>query len=471
MKKNIVQDVIPPKKSIRNIKLPTRSGLASEVEESKNDISPKKVAKKSDNSRPIKIMDEAPMRIELPPTPVSKSQTIVDTPSYKYEYDEPVKSKKKWFYISVGALVVILAFGLSAFFKSAKITVTPEQQTKVLSNNFTAQKDVSSSGLSFQIVSITKDVEKTVMATGQEQVEKKATGTIVIYNNYNSSSQKLVATTRFETPEGLIFRLINPVTVPGKQTVNGKSVAGSVEAVVEADKVGPAYNIGLKDFTIPGFKGDPKYSSVYGRSKTEMTGGFSGMQQVVSKEATTQADTELTASLKDSLSKNITSQIPVDFLLYPQSLSYNLDPVTQVADQSSSSGNVVIRKKGTASGIIFDKASLTKAILNQVLPNAGNDTIKVSNLADLVFSLQNGISFDMNNSNSLAFNLKGPANLVWVFDENKLKSDLLGLSKKNAMTVIGTYGMIKEAWVETHPFWSQTVPNDPNKVTVVNTLQ
>ena len=64
--------------------------------------------------------------------------------------------------------------------------------------------------------------------------------------------------------------------MPGESLVSGKTVPGSTETAVSADEAGKEYNIGKTDFTIPGFKGDARYSKFYARSKTDMEGGFIG---------------------------------------------------------------------------------------------------------------------------------------------------------------------------------------------------
>lgn len=446
MKKNIVQDVIPPKKSIRNVELLYKS-------------------KKTEKKNTQKILKDE----DLEPTPPVKP---VEEFTYKYEYDEPVKKSKKWLYVSLFIFLLIVGFAVSAFFKSANVKITPKTEIVNLDNKFKAQKNNSTNLLTFQIVTTTKDVEKSVPATKEEQVEKKASGTIVVYNNYSTESQKLVKTTRFETPEGLIFRAMTDVVVPGIQTKNGKSVAGSAEVVVEADKSGIKYNIGLKDFNIVGFKGTSKYSKIYARSKTEMTGGFSGLQKTVSKEATVEANAELEQQLKDSLSKDIMTQIPENFILYSNSVSYKLDDIVNTGVSSkdnSGADNVILKKKGSVSAIIFDKGSLSRTIITKLLPEVSDDVIKITNLDSLEFSIEQPTQFNLSSSDILEFNLKGSANLVWVIDENKLKSDLLGLSKKNAITIISTYKNIDEAVIETHPFWNQTIPNDANDVKLLNT--
>lgn len=473
MKKNIVQDVIPPKKTIRNVELLYKSKRLEKNPE-KNIIKPEIIRPTPPPPPPI-----TPKPIPSTPAPVSKPVPPPPPPvsdfSYKYEYDESVRhsNSKRILYIVISLFVLALLFGISALFKSAEIRVTPKNETKTIDEDFKALKDVSANSLGFQVVTTAKDVEKTVEATGEEKVDTKATGTIVVYNNYSTQSQPLVKTTRFATTEGLIFRATEDVMVPGTQVKDGKTVAGSVEITVEADKPGANYNISFKDFTIPGFKGTPKYTKIYARSKTEMTGGFSGMQKTASKDVVAGTDKELEDSLKASLSKDIVAQIPENFILYQNTISYKLDPTTQVSVSSggdNSINNVVLKKKGSISAIIFDKGSLSRAIISKILPDMVNDVIKITNLDDLSFSIASSTSFDPNNTTLLSFNLKGDASFVWVFDENKLKSDLLGLSKQNASTVISTYGTIKEAWIETHPFWNQSVPDDPKKVTLINTL-
>ena len=450
MKKNIVQDVIPPKRSIRDVELPSRGRRLSVESREEYKDSEAKPASEED------VINKASKKIE------KLTKKPKEELSYKYEYNEPPKSSRKGLYIAVSIFILAIAFGISALFRSATITITPKQETKTVGEAFTAKKNTANGTLAFQLVTTTKDADKAVSATSLQNVSKKARGKIVIYNK--TKAQSLVVTTRFQTPEGLVYRLIDGVTVPGQVG----TTAGSVEVTVEADAPGDTHNIGLKDFTIPGFKGDPKYNLIYARSKTAMTGGVVGQQKVVSDSALEQADKELEGLLKGLLSKDITSQIPQNFILYPNSLSYSFEKAEQV---NGTGGNAVLRKKGTVSGIIFDKGSLSRAIIARISPSIGDSVVKINNLENLRFSYQAGEGFNPSNNSSITFNLAGNANIVWVFDENKLKSDLLGLSKKDGKSVIATYSAIKEAWIETKPFWSQTIPTSSDKVTLENTLQ
>ena len=463
MKRNIVQDVVPPRKSIRDIDLPSRvrgnsSNVMGEIRTGKD--------KHTHNLTSSEY--EVPIKIE--PSNNSKPPIISHDEQFNYDFDEPKKRSKLVLYSAGVFLLIVLAFGVSAIFRSAEVRITPREMAKNMNGSFTAKKEISPNGLSFQVVSISKETEKNVDPTqtgGQERVERKASGRIVIYNNFSSEVQKLVATTRFETPEGLVYRIKDPVAVPGKTTKDGKVVPGSIEVTVEADKIGPTYNIGLKDFTIPGFKGDPRYKDMYARSKTEMSGGFSGVQKVVSKDALINIEKEMEQTLKTSLYNDLVNQIPADYILFPDSLSYRFDTPSQSV---TATGDVIVKMRGVTAAVIFNKASLSKAIQTKVLSEAGDDGVIISNLDKLKFSYTATTTLS-NTTSTVSFNLNGEPNFVWIFDENKLKTDLLGLSKKNAKIIISSYPGIKEAWILTRPFWNQKIPNDPENVTLVNTLQ
>ncbi len=233
-----------------------------------------------------------------------------------------------------------------------------------------------------------------------------------------------------------------------------------------ADAAGADYNVGLKDFTIPGFQGTAKYTAIYARSKTEMTGGFSGLQKIISPDESAQADADLSAQLKTLLAKDIVSQIPANFILYPGSLSYDLNPIGQL---DSTTGNAILQKTGSANAIIFDKTALTSAIA-KISPALATTPAQITNLDSLNFAYATSTGWSPNTSTTVTFALSGSPNTVWTFDADALKASLLGLSKTDAEKLIATYPSIQEAWIETRPFWNNDIPKDPAKVTLVNTL-
>jgi len=144
--------------------------------------------------------------------------------------------------------------------------------------------DTSTLALGYRTIELDKEVSKTVESDSEEFIQSKASGTITIYNEYSDKTQNLIKNTRFESPQGLIYTIQSNVAVPGYKMVDGKKVAGSIDAKVVASAAGENYNVDSTSFTIPGFKGQEPYELFGAKSKTPISGGFDGVKKIVSKE-------------------------------------------------------------------------------------------------------------------------------------------------------------------------------------------
>ena len=233
------------------------------------------------------------------------------------------RSRVKWIGWTVATLIVLCAvlYGITAVFGSAKITITFKKTPWNYQVNFTADK--AASGINAtqdvipgQVFSLPKNLTQLFPATGRANVSQKAQGILTIYNAYSSSPQTLVATTRFVTPDGKIFRLVSGVVVPGAAVTNGQIVPSSITATVVADQPGIAYNVSsTPKLTIPGFEGSPKYNAFYGALSGGAGGGFVGEKSVPTTADITTAKQKvtdiLTADLQDGLTGSYTSNFKI----------------------------------------------------------------------------------------------------------------------------------------------------------------
>jgi len=89
----------------------------------------------------------------------------------------------------------------------------------------------------------------------------KARGFITVFSSLDVP-QKMIASTRFVSPSGLIFRIDENILVPA---------FGQITVSVTANETGPEYKIGPTTFSIPGFIGTERYTKLYGRSYQSMT--------------------------------------------------------------------------------------------------------------------------------------------------------------------------------------------------------
>lgn len=437
MTKNVLQDMVPPNggRSIRNVPLP-----------------------KGRRETPTLMRDSGPVL----PRPPKRSM--------KFSMPNFGGTKKVWWWIGGAVGILAIALVVMSFMSGARIEITP----RVVKANFTdifngykvdsvtSGKEPSNS-LPFQVVTITKTGGKTVKANGEEEVQRKASGTIVIYNDAGTASQRLIKNTRFESPEGLIFRISDSVVVPGQKTVDGKKIPGSIEAVVYADDIGEKYNIGLTDFTIPGFKNDPKYKTMYARSKTPMSGGFVGMVKKVAEADRVVAETEIENALKAELIKSAKSQIPSSMIILSGLEKFSFAP----ADQSEPSGSSVkININGSITAVISDRIVLGQFLASQS-SELKNIPVTLSNADSLVFALKDGSKFDPTRDQSMQFSIKGDLVFVGDIKNEELITALSGKQKTDLQTVKETFPAIDQMKISLLPPWVSKLPVMAKDFTIV----
>src|SRR3989338_412417 len=179
-------------------------------------------------------------------------------------------------------LAVVLFGGLSlllsAFFAGATVTVYPRTATVEVPARLEARLNAPLNALAYETFTVTRSATTATPATGTKTVSRQASGIITILNSYSSASQRLIANTRFEAPDGKIYRIRDSITVPGStKKADGTLTAGTIIATIYADSPGEAYNrSAATTFVIPGFKGDPRYNGFSAVSKGAISGGYIG---------------------------------------------------------------------------------------------------------------------------------------------------------------------------------------------------
>jgi len=372
------------------------------------------------------------------------------------------KSKKMW----IGGILALVVIGFAVFslFSSATLAYTPKSIALTFTNNsYTAYKTAASGQLAFSVIQLSGNKSINVPASGQQQVSTKASGTIIVYNDNSTSAQKLVATTRFETADGHVFRIPSAISVPGKTTVNGQDVPGSIAVTVVADQPGADYNIGLSDFTLPGFKGDPQYTTVYARSKTPMSGGFVGTTAKVSDSDLATAKTTLESEINTDLLDQARAQVPADFVLFPglSEITYTLLP-----QGTSTATSAIENEQGNFTGVMFKKADLAQYLATQKLgASAVTGPVEFPDFSTLTATFV-GTNPDLLNASSVNFQINGNTLAQWVTDATALAGDLAGTAKSNLDTILKNYPSIQSASATINPFWKSSFPTDPTKITI-----
>jgi len=213
--------------------------------------------------------------------------------------------------IIVGAVVVI---GISVWWSST-LTLAVKKQEREFNMGEGVPLSVAAKEFKTEIVERGEGT-----STNVEAFSRRASGTIVVYNNYSSEPQVLVKNTRFQTPKGLIFRAVNRVVVPGKKA----DKPGSVDVEVTADEPGEKYNVGKSDFKIPGFSGTPKYDKFYARSRDDASGdikgGAAGQGKIVGKGEAEALTKMLEEKVRSSLASKLSSEVRDPYIIFPETI-------------------------------------------------------------------------------------------------------------------------------------------------------
>jgi hypothetical protein len=354
------------------------------------------------------------------------------------------------------ALIVIgVSFGVLYYFSNARVEITPKTASAAIQSSFTATK--SAGDLPYEIITVQKIASQSVKANGTKTVSTNASGSITIYNT-QPTAQKLVATTRFATSAGLIFRIHDAVTIPAGSVDN----PGLVKATVYADKPGDSYNVSATSFTIPGFAGTPQASLVYARSSVAMAGGASGTVPVVDPTDESGARKALVTALTPELNAGLQDQIPAGYILLPGAATTSFEDMSPVA--SASTGQVDVKEQGTMTAVVFPTSALAKAVALSVsgLDYQGEP---ISLLPKSSLTLSSTITPDVTTT-SFPFTLSGTASFVYVIDPTRIAAAVAGKTESAAKVALSSYPEVKRAFIILRPFWRQSFPEDPSTITV-----
>ncbi len=369
-----------------------------------------------------------------------------------------------WLWITVAVLLVVFVVLALFMFRQTSVTVIPRAHTIVFDNTktFTAYPASSAASGSLTYTSLNLDVDdsQSVASNGSQHAERKASGSVTVVNEFSSAPVKLVKSTRFQTPDGLVFRAPVDISVPGMK--NG--TPGSVTVTIVADQAGQNYNVGpTARFTLPGLKGGAMYDKVYAKSSTAFAGGFLGDEPNVAQATRDAAISEMQGRMRDKILAAINSQIPADGTTFPTFAYVTFQEMPATA--GAATGQTTLNLRAHIIVPVFPTEALNRTIGGTVSADAAN--------ADLTLLPKDGFGANIVGTTTaygtlpITFSFSGNAQLVWNVDSAALTSALAGKDQNAFQTVVNGFPGVQEARARIEPFWQHTFPSDPTKIQVV----
>lgn len=409
---------------------------------------------------------------EVQPRPVQiEREEAEETLSINIIDGNKKKSKSLWYALLLFFVIVGGGVLASALMGGAEVTVYPKHREPTINATFTAKKTPQPNELAYEIMTLEAEGERQVKASGEENVTSQAVGTLFIYNAQQKEPIRLVTNTRFESPEGLIFKIKDSVVVPGFTTdAKGAKVPGVTTAEVYADQVGEQYNIQPTKFTVPGFKGEPEYTTIYADSTSAFTGGYNGKKFIIDETELQTAQQILQTELRNSLLGRIESEKPAGFVLFTGAVTFTYESLPSV---EYGENLATIKEKVLLRIPLFKENDFAQFVAKASIPGYEGDPVRIADYTVLTFGYESATtsSSDISNYTSLAFNLAGKPQIIWKYDADKLKADLLNANKTALTSVLGSYKAIEKANAVIRPFWKSKFPTRIAEIEVIEIIE
>lgn len=372
---------------------------------------------------------------------------------------------------SVGTLafigsIIVLAGGaalLTFVFNRATVTIVPKYEDvsdfrKTMT--FAREGADTADTVLYTVSTSSLSKSKTLTLSETKKIEAKASGRIIIYNNYTSESQRLIKNTRFESSAGKIYRINQSVTVPGKKG----DTPGSIEVTVYADSFGSEYNSDPVDFTIPGFKGAPQYTSFYARSNGPISGGASGNASMASLADVNAAKDELALKLAQEMKETLSKVNENGYVGLYGAIDIVYDDNEEEVLQGTTSTYEV-----TATGYLM----LAK---EEELATSIAETLRDYNGAPVRLDYEDKLTYTRKDSDRVAASermdvlVEGGPRIVFLTDEENLKRMVVGKKRSEFTSLMKSIDSIEGAEISFSPLWLSAFPNEENKISIVESL-
>ena len=390
---------------------------------------------------------------------------IIVAKSAKAAVLEQSKNKR---IISVLIASCILAAAASSYFfipPKTKIDIWPRKNNTEETTTLTVgQAKKAGNFIQGEVLEAEKEVSQNFTAHGKKLKSTKARGAMMVYNNYSTVAQTLVATTRFISNEGKLFRTKERVVIPGGYYEGEKLVAGFIDIEVIADQPGEDYNIDPSTFSIPGFVGTSKYTVFYGKSSNPMTGGEKKEVFYVTQEDLDNAKNTLTKiarSESESVLRDLISS--GNYALVQEGISIKADDFKASAELGQELDNFSAQAKSKSGAIVFKEqqlAEFSRNYITQKLP-AGEKLIEDSVKAD--YSLETAHP----EKNELVVKLAMSAQSHTAPEAIAIKEMVKNKNIGEIKNMLKEFSQIEKAKVEFRPFWVKLSPSDLNSIEVV----
>jgi len=384
---------------------------------------------------------------------------------------ERVSSRHKFFGVGIVVVLLLLGWWIStSLLPRATVTIVLKEYPVQINDPLRVSVDVQEVSVQGGVLQIPGEIltaegqiSKSFPAAGREEVREKAAGVITIYNVFSSAPQTLVVRTRFETPDGKIFRIRDQVMVPGADVVDGEIESSSVDVEVIANEPGEAYNIGaVTKWTIPGFKGSARFEGFFGSSDASMTGGFVGERASATESEIASAKERVRAELVERLGREVGVLVTPEFEVLDDSTEFTIVR-EKVQGGAVGEGTFTVTTDATLSQFVFRRDDVRTELIGSSRTTLDDRFEYVVDTETLTYE---DLAVDVAEGEMI---LTAVGNIIFKTDIDivALQAELPGKRADGVKEVVFQLPGLERTNVSLWPFWVRKVPTGEGKLTVV----
>ena len=359
---------------------------------------------------------------------------------------------------------------------TAKIIVNsqPLARSVTIKVKADAESDAAQKILRGTIIKTSVEKTKEIEVTGEKQIGEKAEGKATIYNKTTEERDFDDGTIlTFDRDEGdLNFLTKDDVTVPAAapEDLNDPGsplTPGSIEVEIEAEKIGPEYNI-AKDKTLE-VKGQKK-ADFEGKVLEATEGGKSETVKVVAETDKQKLSEELTKEITDQSTSALKTKVANSQQLIEGSQKVTLISEKFDHDVGDETEKLALSKSTEVEGLAYMRSNLDK-LLDELLKEFVPEGYEISDKEREV-----NVEVLGNSSNSVLSSTEADIQVtlktfvVPSINEEEIKQSLLGKTPEEAQKILGGVSNIK-----TYEFnmsngflpFGRRVPKNPEQVEII----
>ncbi|MDB5178697.1 MAG: uncharacterized protein JWN01_640 [Patescibacteria group bacterium] len=377
--------------------------------------------------------------------------------------------QRRVIWLVVAALLVGSYMAGMYFLSSAKVTLYANGSKVDIDTTFAVDpaaktSDKNKAVLAGQVVSTSKDLSGSFAPTGKKDAGTKATGTISISNCLDNNPHTFVSGTRFQAPDGKIFRSTAEVVVPGGQgSFFGCTAPGMATATVQADQNGDSYNEGPSTYTMPGLPASQQtgQNSIISKG-AQMSGGTTKTVSVVTQADIDTAKAALIAKDKDNAGRDLQSRVPKDYTGLTSSQSTITGDVVSSPAVETEATTANLSLKVTYTVLAVKKSEYQEMVKAQELKQVGAENqIYDDGLANAQVTAN-----EKDSSGRQTFHLTTEASGGVKIDTAGLIEKLRGKRYGDAADLSSHTSGVTRADIVLWPSWASSLPGRSDKITV-----